>query len=135
MTRRHITTYRELVSDERQVRSHGVSPRLVDAALAAAVAGAMLLTISVAQEEGARPPDPVAYLLGIAVGALLLARRRFPVAVLIGSVGALFVYYGLDYPAFSPAVPLAVAAYAAVVAGHLVATTLLLAGIVLFGVG
>jgi signal transduction histidine kinase len=125
----------KLVSDERQVRLHRVSPRLVDAALAAAVAGAMVLTISVAQEEGARPPDPAAYLLGIAVGALLLARRRFPVAVLIGSVGALFVYYGLDYPAFSPAVPLAVAAYAAVVAGHLVATALLLAGIVLFGVG
>jgi signal transduction histidine kinase len=116
-------------------RRDPISPRLVDTALAVAVAGAMALTVSVAGEEGARPPDLLAYSLGIAVGALLLARRRFPVIVLIGSVGALFIYYGLDYPAFSPAVPLAVAAYSAVVAGHLIATTLLLVGIVLFGVG
>jgi len=100
-----------------------------------AVAAAMALTVSVAGEDGARSPDPLAELLGSAVGALLLARRRFPVIVLIGSVGALFIYYGLDYPAFSPAVPLAVAAYSAVMAGHLIATALLLTGIVLFGVG
>ena len=119
----------------RDERRDLLSPRLVDTALAVAVAAAMALTVSVAGEDGARSPDPLAYLLGIAVGALLLARRRFPVIVLIGSVGALFIYYGLDYPAFSPAVPLAVAAYSAVMAGHLIATALLLTGIVLFGVG
>src|SRR5918992_821956 len=101
-----------------------------------AIAGAMVLTVSVAEEqEATRSPDLLAYLLGVTVGALLLGRRRLPIAVLIGSVGALFIYYGLAYPAFSPAVPLAVAAYSAVVAGHLIATAVLLAGIVLFGVG
>ena len=117
-------------------RRASIPPRVTDALLAATVAGAMVLTVSVADEnEAARSPDLTAYLLALAVGALLLARRRLPVAVLIGSVGALFVYYGLDYPAFSPAVPLAVAAYSAVVAGHLIATAVLLTGIVLFGLG
>jgi signal transduction histidine kinase len=121
---------------ERSVRVQSLAAPVIDAALAAAVAGAMVLSVSVAEEEEAtRSPDLLAYLLGVTVGALLLARRRLPVVVLIGSIGALFVYYGLDYPAFSPAVPLAAAAYSAVVAGHLIATALLLAGIVLFGLG
>jgi signal transduction histidine kinase len=121
---------------DRSARLRNLPAPVIDAALAAAVAGAMVLSVSVAQEEEAtRSPDLVAYVLGIAVGALLLARRQLPIGVLIGSVGALFVYYGLDYPAFSPAVPLTVAAYSAVLAGHLVATALLLTGIVLFGLG
>ncbi|MDP2710623.1 MAG: sensor histidine kinase [Solirubrobacteraceae bacterium] len=129
------TVPEEMVGD-RQPWRHDIPPRAVDAALAAAVAAAMVLTVSVAEEaEATRAPDQLAYLLGIAVGALLLARRRFPIGVLIGSVGALFAYYGLDYPAFSPAVALTVAAYTAVVAGHRIATALLLAGIMLFGVG
>jgi hypothetical protein len=110
------------VIGERRARLQNLPAPVIDAVLAAAVAGAMVLTVSVAEEEATRSPDLLAYLLGVTVGALLLARRRLPIGVLIGSVGALFIYYGLDYPAFSPAVPLAVAVYSAVVAGHLVAT-------------
>ena len=121
---------------ERGTRLWSLPAPITDAALAAAVAGAMVLSVSVAEEEEAtRSPDLLAYLLAVAVGGLLLARRRLPIGVLIGSVGALFIYYGLDYPAFSPAVPLAVAAYSAVVAGHIIATALLLSGVVLFGAG
>jgi signal transduction histidine kinase len=124
------------VVGERRARLRNLPAPVIDAVLAAAVAGAMVLTVSVAEEdEATRSPDLLAYLLGVTVGALLLARRRLPIGVLIGSVGALFIYYGLDYPAFSPAVPLAVAAYSAVVAGHLIATAVLLTGIVLFGLG
>jgi len=108
----------------------------VDAAVAAAVALALVLTISVATEEDAtRSPDALAYLLGLTVAGLLLARRRWPMGVLVASVGALFVYYGLGYPAFSPAVPLAAASYFAAFAGHIRSAAALLAGVVIFGVG
>jgi signal transduction histidine kinase len=114
----------------------GLSPRLLDAGVAAAVAVAMTLTISVATEEDStRSPDALAYLLGLTVAALVLARRRWPMGVLIGSVGALFVYYGLEYPAFSPAVPLAAAAYFAATAGHILPAAAVLAGVVIFGAG
>jgi signal transduction histidine kinase len=110
--------------------------RLVGLGLVAAVAVAMTVTISVAQEEDAtRSPDVLAYALGLTVAALLLMRHRSPMGALVASVGVLMVYYSLEYPAFSPAVPLAAAAYFAAVAGHLVAASVLLAGIVLFGLG
>jgi signal transduction histidine kinase len=109
---------------------------VLDVAVAAAVAVAMALTISVAAEPDAtRSPDVLAYVLGLIVAALVLARRRWPMGVVIGSVGVLFVYYGLDYPAFSPAVPLAAAAYFAAVAGHIVAASAVLAGVVISGAG
>jgi signal transduction histidine kinase len=101
-----------------QERLRGLSPGTVDACLALTVAAAMVLTIGIAEEPGAgRSPDVLAYLLGISVAALLLLRRRWPLGVLIASIGVLSVYFGLDYPAFSAAVPLAAAAYSAAVAG------------------
>jgi signal transduction histidine kinase len=101
-----------------QQRLRALSPGTVDACLALAVAAAMVLTIGIAEEPGAgRSPDVLAYLLGISVAALLLLRRRWPLGVLIASIGVLSVYFGLDYDAFSAAVPLAAAAYSAAVAG------------------
>jgi signal transduction histidine kinase len=99
-------------------RSARLSPRAVDAALAVAVAAAMTLTITISEEDGTRSPGVLAYLLGIGLAPLLLWRRRWPLGVLVGSIGLLFVYYGLDYPAFSAAVPLSAAAYSAAVAGR-----------------
>jgi signal transduction histidine kinase len=114
----------------------GLPPAAVDAGVAAVVAVAVTLTISVATEEDAtRSPDALAYLLGLTVAALLLARRLWPMGVLIASIGVLFVYYSLEYPAFSPAVPLAAAAYFAATAGHIRAAAAILGGVVLFGVG
>jgi signal transduction histidine kinase len=55
--------------------------------------------------------------------------------VLVGSVGVLYLYYGLDYPAFAPAVPLAAASYTAAAAGHIRAAALLLLGLLLVGLG
>jgi signal transduction histidine kinase len=110
-------------------------PKAADALITAALAGAMVLTISVASEDGAREPDALAYLLGLTVAALLPARRRWPLGVLLGSVGVLLTYFALGYPAFAPAVALAVAAYYAAVAGHIRSAAVLLAGLLLFGVG
>src|SRR5918995_4721822 len=102
-----------------QARLRAVPSRAVDGGLVLAVAAAMVLSISIAEEpEAARSPDVLAYLLAIGLAALLLWRRHRPLGVLIASVGVLLLYYGLDYPAFSAAVPLAAAAYSAAVAGY-----------------
>lgn len=100
-------------------RIERVPPLVVDAVLAVAVAVAISIAIAVAPEPGARPPDALAYGLGLVIAALLLVRRRFPLAVLIGSVVTLQVYYALDYPGFFPGVPLAAALYTAAAAGRL----------------
>jgi signal transduction histidine kinase len=111
-----------------------LSARAVDATVVAGVAVAIALTIAVAEEPDAtRSPDALAYLLGLCVALLLLGRRRWPLPVLIGSIGLLLLYYSLDYPAFSPAVPLAAAAYATAVAGRLLPAATLLAGTLLLG--
>jgi class 3 adenylate cyclase len=92
---------------------------LVDAGWAVAVAAAVTIAIRAAQEPGARAPDLLAYALGWTIGALLLARRRSPLAVLVASVTTLQVYYLLNYPGMSAALPLAVALYTAGAAGYL----------------
>jgi signal transduction histidine kinase len=115
-----------------QERLRSLPERVVDAGAAAAVAVAMTLTISVATEEDAsRSPDVLAYLLGLSMAGFLFLRRRWPMGVLIASTGVLMIYYSVDYPAFSPAVPLAAAAYFAASAGQLLPAATLLSGIVL----
>jgi signal transduction histidine kinase len=106
------------------------SPRAVDIGLAVLVSAAMVFTIAISEEPGSRSPGVLAYVLGIGLGPLLLLRRKWPVGVLVGSIGLLCVYYGLDYPAFSAAVPLAVAAYSAALAGRGLAAAAILAGFV-----
>jgi signal transduction histidine kinase len=124
-----------MTSPRRSRTLEGVSSKLADALVVAAVAAGMTLTISVATEEATREPDAFAYLLGLAVAALLLARRQWPMGVLIGSTGLLWIYYSLDYPAFAPAVPLAAATYFAAVAGHARAAAVLVVGVLLAGLG
>jgi len=92
---------------------------VVDAGWAVAVAVAVTIAIRAAREPGTRAPDLLAYALGWTTGAVLLARRRWPVAVLVASFAALQVYYMLNYPGMSAAVPLAVALYTAGAAGYL----------------
>jgi signal transduction histidine kinase len=103
----------------RQWRSRSAPALLLDAGLAVLVAAANTVAISVAREPGSRPPDALAYGLGVVIGALLLGRRRWPLAILVVSVATLNVYYTLNYPGIAPALPLAVALYTAVAAGHL----------------
>jgi Adenylate and Guanylate cyclase catalytic domain len=100
---------------------------VIDAGWAAAVAVAVTIAIRAAREPGARPPDLLAYILGWTMGALLVVRRRWPVAVLVASFAALQIYYVLNYPGISAAVPLAVALYTAGAAGY-VRWALLIAG-------
>lgn len=92
---------------------------MVDAGLALLTAVGIVVAIRLAREPGARPPDALAYALGLAVASLVLLRRRWPLGVLLASTVTLQTYYVLDYPGISPAVPLAVALATATAAGHL----------------
>jgi class 3 adenylate cyclase len=89
----------------------------VDAGLAVALAVAVTIGIRVAPGPGIRP-DALAYAFGLTIAALALARRRWPLAVLLASVATLQVYYLSDYTSIYPAVPLSVALATAWAAGH-----------------
>ena len=104
------------VTSLRQRMQHVPGP-LLDVGLALMVAVTVLIAIGVAPPPG-RQPDALAYLLGFTIAALVLARRRWPVAVLVSSAAILQVYYLLDYAGIRPAVPLAVALATAWAAGH-----------------
>ena len=100
-------------------RLRRVRPHAIDAGLAVAVAVAVTIAINVTREPGSRPPDTLAYALGVMIGAFVLARRRWPMGVLVASVVTLQVYYLANYPGILAAVPLAVALYSAAAAGYL----------------
>ncbi len=91
---------------------------VLDLLLGVAVSLVIALVIS-AEYGGAQGPDAVAYLFAVGFGATMLARRRYPVAVLIATMFLLFGYYILDYPAIGLAVPVAAALYSAAEQGRL----------------
>src|ERR671912_2932718 len=90
---------------------------VVDAGLAVALAIAVTVAISVSPDQG-KAPDALAYGLGLLIAALSLARRRWPLAVLLASAAALFFYNQFDYPGLFSAVPLSVALATAWAAGR-----------------
>ena len=90
---------------------------LVDAGLAVALAVAVAVAIRVAPEQG-RPPDAAAYTLALAIGALALVRRRWPLAVLLASAAALYRYNLTNNPGLFSSVPLSVALVTAWAAGR-----------------
>jgi membrane-associated protein len=110
-----------------------LSDNRVDAGVALAVAALVIFGITVAQEAGARPPDVLAYVLGVASAVVLLARRRWPVAVLGATLVVSLAYHLIGYPAGPTNVPVLVAVYTTAAAGRL--TLALLAGGAFTGVG
>ena len=110
-----------------------LSDARVDAGVALAVAAVVGFGITIAQEPGARPPDVLAYVLGVAGAAVLLARRRRPVAVLGATLVVSLAYHLLDYPAGPTNVPVLVAVYSTAAAGRLLLA--LLVGGAFTGVG
>jgi class 3 adenylate cyclase len=98
-------------------RLQQVPTPMIDAGLAVGLAAAIMVAIGVSPEPGARR-EPAAYVLGWTIAALVLARRRWPLAVLLALAVLLEVYYQLDYPGIYPAVPLSVALAAAWAAGR-----------------
>ncbi|WP_329089816.1 MULTISPECIES: sensor histidine kinase [unclassified Streptosporangium] len=92
-----------------------------DAGLATLVGVLVGIAMSVAIEPapGSRPPDVIAYGLAAIIGGVLLVRRRSPLGVLLVTTACLLLYYRLEYPGITPAVPLAVALYTAASGGLL----------------
>jgi len=90
---------------------------VVDAGLALALAAGVTAAIAVGPSQG-RSPDAVAYLLGPVLGVLALFRRRWPLAVLLASAAALYLYNLTSYPGLFSAVPLSVALATAWAAGR-----------------
>jgi class 3 adenylate cyclase len=90
---------------------------VVDAGLALALAVAVTVAINVSLAQG-KPPDALAYGLGLLIAALSLARRRWPLAVLLASAATLLFYNRFDYPGLFSAVPLSVALATAWAAGR-----------------
>jgi class 3 adenylate cyclase len=90
---------------------------VVDAGLAVALAVAITVAINVSPAQG-KPPDALAYGLGLLIAALSLARRRWPLAVLLASAATLPFYNQFDYPGLFSAVPLSVALATAWAAGR-----------------
>jgi adenylate cyclase len=90
---------------------------VVDAGLAVLLAVAIVVAIQVAPPQG-KDPDALAYGCGLAIAALSLFRRRWPVPVLVASAVALSLYNRYDYPGLFSAVPLSVSLATAWAAGH-----------------
>jgi signal transduction histidine kinase len=76
-----------------------------DVALAAAIAA--VATIGVWQEithsPWKTPPTVLAYCLGIAAGAVIVFRRRYPLAVALGCLAMVAIYHLSGFPGAAPA--------------------------------
>jgi len=107
---------------------------VIDVGLAVSLAVAITIAIRVSPEPGARR-DASAYLLGWTIAALVLARRRWPLAVLLAAAAILQLYYQLDYPGIYPAVPLSVGLATAWAAGHRLWSLLVVGCFVAAGIG
>lgn len=98
---------------------HRLPPVVVDALVATGMAALVCVAIEASAHPPTDPPaGPLGYLLGVGIGAVLLVRRRHPLAVLTATAVLLFVYYAVGGPGFEPALPLAVVLYTAAAAGH-----------------
>jgi signal transduction histidine kinase len=117
------------------MRFERVPAPFVDAGVAAAVAIAVSIAIAAGGESSAKDPDALAYLLGLAIAAPLLVRRRWPVTVLFVSVVLVMAYHVLEYPAIGLAVPLAVSLYTVAEAGRVWLAVIVIAGLELFAIG
>jgi len=94
-----------------------VDQRLVDVVLGVGVTLGVAATIAVDLDETGRA-DPGAYLFAGAFGALVLARRQAPRAVLVATVLGVFLYYAVGYAPIGIALPAVVALASAAEAGH-----------------
>ncbi|MEU6023504.1 histidine kinase [Micromonospora sp. NPDC047134] len=95
-----------------RARKQACRPWVLDLLLGVGVAAVVSIVIS-ANEGGRHGPEGVAYLWAVGLGALMLARRRYPVPVLAATVLGLCAYYAVGYPAIGLAVPVAAALFSA----------------------
>ncbi|MDF2508600.1 MAG: histidine kinase, partial [Microbacterium sp.] len=95
----------------------GPAPWVFDVLLGIGVT--LTVSLFIAADVGENEPDGWAYLWAAGLGALMLARRRYPVIVVLLSVGAWLSYYVAGYPPIGVAVPLAAAVFSAAEYGRI----------------
>lgn len=101
-------------------RVPALPPLALDLVLAAGTAVLLIVSVAVARSPNGPPPRLETYLSAMAIAVPLLARRRYPLGVLLTCAALLFVYYTLHHTTeIAPAVPLAVALYTAAEYGRL----------------
>ena len=74
--------------------------------------------IAIVQASAGEAPSPLAHLFAAGFGAVLLARRRLPVTVLVLSALGTFAYYTLGLPTIGIALPVAGATFSAAEQGR-----------------
>lgn len=95
------------------------APWVADAVLALAVTVVLCAVITISQAADGRPVSLLALLCAAGFGAVLLLRRRLPVAVLVLSALGTFAYYTLDLPTIGVALPVLAALFSAAEQGRL----------------
>lgn len=120
---------------ERTLRRLKIPPGLLDGLLAALVTVVTTTMIHVSEEQGARPPDALAYALGAGMGLVLVVRRTWPLAVLVVSCALVLSYHSLAYPGLPIAIVLGVATYTAAERGCFGWAALILGALSVYSVG
>ncbi|MGP9538029.1 sensor histidine kinase [Brachybacterium sp. AOP43-C2-M15] len=95
------------------------APWVMDAVLAVAVAVVLAVVVTISQAAEGLPASPLALVFVAGFGAVLLLRRRLPVAVLVLSALGTFAYYTLDLPTIGVALPVVAALFSAAEQGRL----------------
>jgi len=90
-----------------------------DLILVAIVIAVIELNVAVGGGSGAAPLDAWSYTIGAVIALPLLARRRWPLAVLLITFGEMIVFYLVHRRNISPAPLMAVPTYDAALAGYL----------------
>ncbi|MEW9547171.1 sensor histidine kinase [Nonomuraea sp. NPDC050783] len=97
---------------------------LIDVLLAGLSSVSVMISVSVSAEPSERPASSIAaYILGVILGGLLLLRRRWPGAVLLGSFVAVSIYNLTDFPSIAPVWPLIIPLCTMAAAGRLLFAT------------
>ena len=94
------------------------APRTGDALLALGVWLVLSCVIAIVQASAGEAPSALAHLFAAGFGAVLLARRRLPVTVLVLSALGTFAYYTLGLPTIGIALPVAGATFSAAEQGR-----------------
>lgn len=102
-----------MMGNARAIRTSQMQPAPWVLDLLLGIGVALTVSLFIAADVDQTDPDGWAYLWAVALGALMLARRRHPVIVVVLSLAAVIAYYVAGYPPIGVAVPLAAAVFSA----------------------
>ncbi|MGJ3509641.1 sensor histidine kinase [Enemella sp. A6] len=95
----------------------------------------LVVSLFIAADIDSADPDGWAYLWAVGLGALMLARRRYPLIVVLLTAGGVIAYYASGYPAIGVSVPLAAAVFSAAEYGRAAAAIVASASVLAISIG